>query len=508
MKDKIKAEKVRGLASKKYHGHTKFTLRNVKTGEVETYEKDNIVTLAVNNIFENNLAGVIDYKKVTPLKKMFGGLFLFEDSLNTAAIYPPSETTNKLVGHAGQHSHATASTKRGNPNGGESSEVLHGYKFVWDFATNQANGTIGAAALTHQNGGDVGLTPFDMSDNLPIFEFNTLKTIECANVTASYTPTLQSFLYNLFYYDIENDLGYRIFTNSNSWTVEESRMHITKQGINAALAEPEELRTLTASATYSGESDYGSNITATTDGTYIYVIETKSPTVHWASATRVDYVEANSEITIRKYSIETFEQVGSTLTIETHDTNNYTATNLNIGGGFARFMAPLIDGQIYMQAINNSKGPAPDYRLVMTLVGLYKFDVDDGTRTASAIALGGYQHTPTTATVGISDDFVLTGPEIINSGEKYDIVEPTNELVVGNSYRDNYQTAIPTNLKNVFLAYGACVKGSATNANNHCYLGVGYPLIYLGTVQNLETPIIKTSDKTMKVEYTITEVYE
>ena len=36
------------------------------------------------------------------------------------------------------------------------------------------------------------------------------------------------------------------------------------------------------------------------------------------------------------------------------------------------------------------------------------------------------------------------------------------------------------------------------------YNCIGFPALYLGTIQNLNSPIVKTSDKTMQIEYSIT----
>ena len=42
---------------------------------------------------------------------------------------------------------------RGSMNQTESKKIDNGYRFVWDFTTSQANGTISCVALTHKFGG-------------------------------------------------------------------------------------------------------------------------------------------------------------------------------------------------------------------------------------------------------------------------------------------------------------------------------------------------------------------
>ena len=117
IKEKSSKQKFGGFDLPKLHGHTKITLTDVKTGEKQIVEKDNMVTKEVANIFANNLFGAMDYSKIMPLRDMFGGVLVFDDTQDTSLLFPPNEDENGLVANCGMDSHTSASTTRGNFNG-------------------------------------------------------------------------------------------------------------------------------------------------------------------------------------------------------------------------------------------------------------------------------------------------------------------------------------------------------------------------------------------------------
>ena len=62
--------------------------------------------------------------------------------------YAPS--ANPCVGYASNDVNATTNIMRGSMNLTETKKLDNGYRFVWDFTTSQANGTISCIALTHK----------------------------------------------------------------------------------------------------------------------------------------------------------------------------------------------------------------------------------------------------------------------------------------------------------------------------------------------------------------------
>ena len=93
------------------HGHTKIELTSQTTGEVETIEKDNIVTNAVSQIFNafNGMAllreanangeyGSTSDKSWELLESLYGGILLYDTALGSDpnTLFAPPEAN--LVG--------------------------------------------------------------------------------------------------------------------------------------------------------------------------------------------------------------------------------------------------------------------------------------------------------------------------------------------------------------------------------------------------------------------------
>lgn len=157
------------------HGHTKIELTNVNTGEVETYEDDNMVTNALEDLFHPlgffGNESIISGDRLLPnndnsvtnsdhlLHNLTGGLLLFDKSLEEEdpelTILPGGVS---MTGHACYRQYTGTDKTFGSYNNNESGLLYdgYGYKHVWDFQTNQANGKISCACLTTSLGGFMG----------------------------------------------------------------------------------------------------------------------------------------------------------------------------------------------------------------------------------------------------------------------------------------------------------------------------------------------------------------
>ena len=141
-------------------GTTKIELTDVVTGEKQVFEKHNMVTNAVSNIFQPTLGHLTSEEilrgYIPAYKGLLGGLFLFENTLpeNVNTLFPPAG--NKLMG-CGRFdtTNTTANTVRGSYNQAESvyDAANKKMKFVYDFNTSQGNGTIASICLTHADAG-------------------------------------------------------------------------------------------------------------------------------------------------------------------------------------------------------------------------------------------------------------------------------------------------------------------------------------------------------------------
>ncbi len=141
-------------------GTTRIELTDVRTGAKEVYEKHNLVTNALRDIFRP--LGLLNrpnryFNEFMPYyATLLGGILCFDTPIeeNPDSYYPPADAA--LVGCAAYGvQNNTKNTFRGGFNQTESEVNLKDryVKYVYDFATSQANGTIASVCLTHKNGG-------------------------------------------------------------------------------------------------------------------------------------------------------------------------------------------------------------------------------------------------------------------------------------------------------------------------------------------------------------------
>ena len=138
--------------SKKIMGNTKIELTNVRTGEKKVHEEHNMLTGHLAKILNINPWGVINPDSLMPLAtRVMGGVALFPEQkaedVNNDILF------NDFTAYAQANANGTTDTRRGSINYTESGPIVSdgkdGYKFVWDFTTSQGNGTYNCVALTH-----------------------------------------------------------------------------------------------------------------------------------------------------------------------------------------------------------------------------------------------------------------------------------------------------------------------------------------------------------------------
>jgi hypothetical protein len=154
-------------------GRTIVQMINPSTKEVEKeYKNDNIITNAMKNAFSvpsqyknqwHVNTNIQEYcKELTPFyNKGLGGILLWDEEIpeNIETVYPPFNSKN--VGRAGSP-YSGSNSYRGTLNINEtgailSGETLIGWRNVWDFGTDKINGvTFKCLTLTHRNCGDNG----------------------------------------------------------------------------------------------------------------------------------------------------------------------------------------------------------------------------------------------------------------------------------------------------------------------------------------------------------------
>lgn len=143
-------------------------------GSKEIYKHDNMITNAVQDLCMSQRGEMATILKIVNngdsyAQALFGGLLLFDETLDTDAnnYFLP---TVKCTGYASQDAYAGLDTCRGSFNASEGGVQADGsYKFVWDFATSQANGTIKSLALCPNMMGQIGITTSKVSNEAKNF---------------------------------------------------------------------------------------------------------------------------------------------------------------------------------------------------------------------------------------------------------------------------------------------------------------------------------------------------
>ena len=158
-------------------GKTVIQLYDAKTGElVETIEKTNLVTNAVNNVLNgalnalaytsNNYKGrryALDCLFDFPIgynlaKSMLGGILVFSKPIeeDVEHVIPSISEIKSFIGCGNQGAAISGNTFKGAINISESEQGDNYIKFVWDFTTEQCNGDIACVCLTSDCGGCLG----------------------------------------------------------------------------------------------------------------------------------------------------------------------------------------------------------------------------------------------------------------------------------------------------------------------------------------------------------------
>ena len=145
-------------------GKTIIELTNVNTGEVTTYEDENLITYGANKYINTGYINYNSYRThmdMLPVySKALGGILLFDNTLEEDPnnYNLPDPSVAKLVGHAGREvSTNPVDNTRGSFVAAESGSTENGYKSVWSFDTSQGNGNISSICLTNHIFGYLGL---------------------------------------------------------------------------------------------------------------------------------------------------------------------------------------------------------------------------------------------------------------------------------------------------------------------------------------------------------------
>lgn len=219
-------------------GKTVIELTDVNTGKVEKHEDCNMITNGLQEFLDPcGSWGIYPFanesvRNTAVRNTLTGGIFLFDSKLDEDVTNTYANASVKMVGNGALGiSNGSSVTELGSYNSAESGVQADGsIKYVYDFLTSQANGTIQSVCLTSKAGGYMGYG----NESLKRVYDAGLKNTEYQNDIYKYTNFLNlegSFYAPCMMYAVYNeDAVYVVDPNSLKSLTPVGELHWTKTG--------------------------------------------------------------------------------------------------------------------------------------------------------------------------------------------------------------------------------------------------------------------------------------
>lgn len=462
------------------HGSVVIQFRDPTTGKVTDEEKhDNFFTDALKSVLNgcpfglNNkcLMGGDAYSSdnISKFGSMYewllGGILLFPQSLGSDATELYAPFTNYPTALASMESYTHRSNRQGNFNSAESSPLSNGgYRYVYDWSTSQGVGNIASVALSHRrcyeyfNDGAIPFFPkcthsqanlvsgyygYRFGDNSARFPMAVCDDGVVASINASGSNWLKARFYKVAPYD------FQLIASLNGDIPEYLPDGVTR---------PFE---------FAWEADYSSEFSTAGSAAYLSYQFDNGTLYAWQKNST-----GTSDITIITIDISD----GSVLTSQTlrfAAPDSPTSGTANNSGHFA-----IKNGYLYMSTMTGGK--------------VYKCNlanVSDVTEISCNSNANDYLWATD------DSDFIYSRSCVINNDIPSDMIFDTPNYNAGKSqfYNDG---------RNIVYEKGVWIV-NATPQNG--YMGAQIKTPYLATKNNLDSTKTKSTDKTMKVIYTVTQ---
>lgn len=465
-------------------GKTKIELTDVHTGEVEVIEEENMVTNALQYIF--NPMGYI--KAADPMftteyvrfyQTLTGGLLLLNQALTESGDTINLPSNVEQTGCAVYNQQNTSNqTLRGNYNATESEVDIEArrMKYVYDFDTAEGNGTIACVALTHALGGysNRGLDVAPVRALYPYYKSigsGLLKYTGSNSGIGAYDRTMSYSTYGTGYkwiikIDANTDSVY-YFTILSTTSIRISRYRANINTISLFDA-PGSARTLLEikDITFTkaiNQQYFSFNYDEETDK--LYIVSASSYQIANNAAFVVTEIDMANDNAVTQYSMT--NKCGSAMRV------CYERNDCYCYGGYVYFQNYGYSTKYYIW--RQELGNAANIQKIETDVRQSEPQMARNGRIYFECA-SSYSGSYALYVVN-TDNFSMKTPESYNIYNEQD-----RQYVPVIGYPLTY-----------YLTYGT---------NNGTF---AIRTDYLATVNNLATPVVKTADKTMKVTYTLQE---
>ena len=500
-------------------GTTRIELTDVKTGEVEVIEKHNLVTNAVSDIlscnpfgmrfrgYSNSSTGEIGdnfQKSLLPVvPNLIGGILLYEKELASDAAAYYADMSNPIVGYANNSAHTTNDSKRGDMNTIESGKLDggSGYRFVFDFNTSQGNGTISALGLTSARGGQSAHgSAYIVPPNCLGVDYSTA-TASGAWVS---TPNIRRLASIVSIDTAAKKMYGAVVTGAKTISLIRADFDPDAIGLFDAYAVNSFNNLAETVITASGFGTVGSDTNKTTYSTlvdggdgYIWGFQhannangnsSGSATVTWIKIDKTDwsFTEGTWSIAAQLYQFGEYATTG---------TSNYATMRNNV---------VISNGVLYALKYDQK--------------GVYKLPLNNPSDVSLLECSFVINATPssTSSGSGYIRNYVGTSVNIVAGTICY-----KNAYIQANTLHNRSATTYSTGNPTTHLGLHNCAKpglyvgpyligfsfGGSSGSSSQVQLmrDILLPMTYLATINNLDTPVTKTADKTMKITYILRE---
>lgn len=478
-------------------GSAVIELTDVKTGKKEIVKHDNLVTNAVNDILSIDPLNLrwetdVDFRTtVLPvISQLISGIVLFEDPLEEDPDKYFAPGSNNVIGYSNMAVSPSTDSKRGSLNQTESGNLEDGkgYRFVFDFATSQGNGEISALALTSGHMGACGYSSDVYSDKATSSDMSywngknyafRLVSKCVGNAATAFDSAIISSIVTI---DSDNAVAYAVYaTGAKSISVYKINLLHNKVGLfnsqPCIIGSPELIKEITTSnfhGTHNSSSNY--NVVSFCDGGdgYIWGFSTSSNNTA-SSYTTLQWLKIKKEDWTFEEGTWTFpEPITVPGYIWATPGNGFSHKSLSVVDmGLAYFVCG--DKKVLIIDTNNPTD--------ITIIGIDK-------------SFTPYTESNCNCRFNVLSDGIiyLPGAHIRNK-------EMFKGYYRQNNYYDPglYNCSVPR-VRDKNFTYGI-IGGTGTGYSVAMYINN----TYLATINNLDNPVQKTADKTMKITYILRE---
>ena len=459
-------------------GITTIELTNEKTGEKKTYKEENMITNLYRDLCLTNLFPIlpVPYVDVFLLsnyngdlkKNLFGGLVLFDKTLSTDADDYLMPSDINMIGRGYSIANSSKDLTLGSYNSGSSVITDNKMSMVWDFNTSQAVGTINSICLVPTETAFIGFGKTDTA----LTNSGSLTTgfyANPCNIPAGFYALLQKGCPYYKYFDFENNCFYTTKVSFSSIHVQKFFLPHTVRSIEKWSCEslslldekeityPSEIQELATSST---AQRIGCNMMANKLFVTFYYYDDKIPS---DGNIYVYILELNnSQFKLKTIKNTTGYDLESTRII----TDKYIAFPAKDNNKYIYFVLNIDTGEFSRLKFNNEEVDfwRTNYRVFIVNSDIVVSDLYFGNDSKSAALMFDLS----TATV-----------KVLN--------------VANNNLPNHYDSYYPIDKKGLFL----CPYYNGSSSYEQIIIN---PFV-LSTKNNLSTPIVKTSEQSMKITY-------